>query len=427
MQAAIAVENLSKRYRVDHLEKRERYKTLRDTLADVAKAPLRLFGRGGSSHSVEDFWALKDVSFEVKPGEVVGIIGRNGAGKSTLLKVLSRITEPSSGYADVYGRVGSLLEVGTGFHNELSGRDNIYLNGSILGMSRSEIRGKFDEIVAFSECERFLDTPVKRYSSGMYMRLAFAVAAHLEPEILVVDEVLAVGDAAFQRKCLGKMNEVAGHGRTVLFVSHNMAAVQGLCSRAIRLDGGRVVGDGSADQIVGDYLRAASAASGAAALRDRTDRTGDGSVRLVSLDIAAADGEPAIRTGGRLRVTIGYESDRDLAAAGFQVTVHDAGGTPLYVLSSDYAGGVPERLPARGAVTCLTEPIHLTPGRCYVNAEVFKGPAEADVVEHAAEFDVEPADFFGTGKLPDRGWVMCVVGQQWARGDGDAAAGEVDR
>ena len=410
---AIQAQGLGKRYR---LGAAERYRTFRETLVGAVKAP---FTR--SAKAREPFWALRDVSFDVKRGEVVGVIGRNGAGKSTLLKILSRITEPSAGYADVYGRVGSLLEVGTGFHNELSGRDNIYLNGSILGMPRAEIRRKFDEIVAFSECERFLDTPVKRYSSGMYMRLAFAVAAHLEPEILVVDEVLAVGDAAFQKKCLGKMNDVASHGRTVLFVSHNMAAVQGLCKRAIRLDGGRVVGDGPAAEIVGDYLRAASTASGATALRDRTDRAGDGSIRLCALDVAPADAaDPAIRTGGRLRVTIAYESDKPLAAAGFQITIHDAGGTPVYVLSSDYAGGLPEQLPARGTVSVITDPIHLTPGRCYVNVEVFKGPAEADVVEHAAEFDVEPADFFGTGKLPGRDWVMCVLGQRWGVGGGDA-------
>jgi lipopolysaccharide transport system ATP-binding protein len=412
-EIAIQAQGLGKQFR---LGTAERYLTFRETLVGALKAPFRGWRRNAAD---DRFWALRDVSFEIRRGEVVGVIGRNGAGKSTLLKVLSRITEPSAGYADVYGRVGSLLEVGTGFHNELSGRDNIYLNGSILGMTRGEIRRKFDEIVAFSECERFLDTPVKRYSSGMYMRLAFAVAAHLEPEILVVDEVLAVGDAAFQKKCLGKMNDVAAHGRTVLFVSHNMAAVQGLCKRAIRLDGGRVVGDGPAADVVGDYLRAASAGSTGSVLADRTDRSGDGSVRLTAVHVDPVDSEPAVRTGGRLRVTISYLSDRPLVGAGFQLTVHDAGGTPVYVLSSDYAGGLPERLPACGAVTCVTEPIHLTPGRCYLNAEIFKGPAETDVVERAAEFDVEPADFFGTGKLPTRDWVMCVLGQRWAAG-GDA-------
>src|ERR1700682_2569479 len=233
----IAVENLGKRYRIRHQREGRRYVALRDVLASKLASPLWWFRQGArpSTESTEDFWALKDVSFEVKQGEAVGIIGRNGAGKSTLLKILSRITEPTEGRVTLRGRVASLLEVGTGFHPELTGRENIFLNGAILGMTRLEIRRKFDEIVAFAEIEKFLDTPVKRYSSGMYVRLAFAVAAHLEPDILGVDEVLAVGDANFQRKCLGKMKDVAGHGRTILFVSHDMSAVRRLCRRAILL------------------------------------------------------------------------------------------------------------------------------------------------------------------------------------------------
>ena len=252
----IRVENLGKKYQIKHKEGRQRYKALRDVLADSAKTMFNLFKAksGTKSSSTEDFWALKDVSFDIQQGDVVGIIGRNGAGKSTLLKILSRITEPTSGRVTLNGRVASLLEVGTGFHPELTGRENIYLNGSILGMSRSEIARKFDEIVAFAEVEKFLDTPVKRYSSGMYVRLAFAVAAHLEPEILVVDEVLAVGDAQFQKKCLGKMGEVAKGGRTVLFVSHNMATVSGLCKRGIWLQKGSVIKLGMARDIVADYL-----------------------------------------------------------------------------------------------------------------------------------------------------------------------------
>lgn len=241
--AAIVVENVSKKYRlVRSGDERLPYRTLRDELVRWASWPVRYL-RGQTSRS-EDFWALKDVSFEVQPGEVVGIIGRNGAGKSTLLKVLSRITKPTSGRVRLRGRVGSLLEVGTGFHPELTGRENIYLSGAVLGMRRAEIRRKFDEMVAFAEVEKFLETPVKRYSSGMYTRLAFAVAAHLEPEILLVDEVLAVGDAAFQKKCLGKMNEVAKGGRTVLFVSHNMNAVEELCGRVVLLRSGKLVRDG---------------------------------------------------------------------------------------------------------------------------------------------------------------------------------------
>jgi lipopolysaccharide transport system ATP-binding protein len=245
-KTAIKVEGLGKQYTIGGQQ--ESYQTLRDQVSNLMGAPLRIFSsssRKQSKPATNTFWALRDISFEVPRGEAVGVIGRNGAGKSTLLKVLSRITEPTTGYADIHGRVRSLLEVGTGFHQELTGRENIFLNGAILGMRREEITRKFDEIVAFAEVEKFIDTPVKRYSSGMYLRLAFAVAANLESEILFVDEVLAVGDAAFQKKCLGKMSEVAKEGRTVMFVSHNMSAVKELCQSGILLDGGQVAFSGS--------------------------------------------------------------------------------------------------------------------------------------------------------------------------------------
>lgn len=259
----IRAEGLGKRYLIGHQSaERESYTALRDvvgrTLKGLGRSALDMM-RGNqiiSGDELEEFWALKNVNFEIKRGEVVGIIGRNGAGKSTLLKILSRITEPSAGRVEIKGRVASLLEVGTGFHPELTGRENIFLNGAILGMTQSEIRRKFDEIVAFAEVEKFLDTPVKRYSSGMYVRLAFAVAAHLEPEILVVDEVLAVGDAEFQRKCLGKIQDVAGHGRTVLFVSHNMAAVHALCGRGLLLEHGDITVDDNAQRAIATHLRA---------------------------------------------------------------------------------------------------------------------------------------------------------------------------
>jgi lipopolysaccharide transport system ATP-binding protein len=255
MAPAIQIEGLSKRYRLQSRQQSS-YRTLRETLADVGAATLQrlLPGRAAPTAGADDFWALRDVSFEVQPGEVVGIIGRNGAGKSTLLKILSRITEPTSGRAVLRGRVASLLEVGTGFHPELSGRENIYLNGSILGMKRHEIQRKFDEIVDFSGVEKFLETPVKRYSSGMYVRLAFAVAAHLDPEILIIDEVLAVGDVEFQSKCLGKMRDAARSGKTVLFVSHNLASVQQLTSKCVLLHEGRVRTQGQTDQVVANYL-----------------------------------------------------------------------------------------------------------------------------------------------------------------------------
>src|ERR1700722_8857884 len=254
---AITIENLGKRYTVGH--RRANGDGLRHAIENAMRSPLTWL-RSGQKQRLQqaDFWALKDVSLQIKQGEVVGIIGRNGAGKSTLLKILSRITVPTEGRIRIDGRIASLLEVGTGFHQELTGRENIFLNGAILGMSRAEIRRKFDEIVAFSEVEEFLDTPVKRYSSGMYIRLAFAVAAHLEPEILIVDEVLAVGDTAFQKKCLGKMGSFAQSGRTVLFVSHNMEAVRTLCQRAVWLKGGRLHKDGKADEILEDYFHSTS-------------------------------------------------------------------------------------------------------------------------------------------------------------------------
>jgi lipopolysaccharide transport system ATP-binding protein len=291
--AVIRVENLGKRYRLGSFSN-ERYVALRDVIADKIQ---RLFWRGDKNSQSEglnsrsEFWALKKVSFEIKQGDVVGIIGRNGAGKSTLLKILSRITDPTEGKLSIKGRVASLLEVGTGFHSELTGRENIFLNGAILGMTRSEIRRKFDEIVAFAEVEKFLDTPVKRYSSGMYVRLAFAVAAHLDPEILVIDEVLAVGDAEFQKKCLGKMGDVAKGGRTVLFVSHNMLAVQSLCRRCLLLTAGALASDGSVEAVTDLYL-AKSASKGSTQLYDDpAEQPGNELVRITSVAMMAADGE----------------------------------------------------------------------------------------------------------------------------------------
>src|SRR5207253_1021794 len=280
--AIITVENLGKKYSLRH-QCNERYTALRDVIAEKALGFFKNLKSGnGVSVSKEDFWALKDVSFEVQRGEVVGIIGRNGAGKSTLLKILSRITEPTEGRVRIKGRVASLLEVGTGFHPELTGRENIFLNGAILGMTKAEIKSKFDEIVAFAETEKFLDTPVKRYSSGMYVRLAFAVAAHLEPEILIVDEVLAVGDAEFQQKCLGKMEQVSRGGRTVLFVSHNMAALEALCSSGLVLAEGELVTRADAKAAVETYLRQLSR-RGPLPLDTRRDREGSGMLRFISV------------------------------------------------------------------------------------------------------------------------------------------------
>ncbi len=287
MRPIIKVENVGKQYRIG--ARQASYTTLRESLTSAFRAPLNWIRQNGKPED-DIIWALKDVSFEVMPGEVVGIIGRNGAGKSTLLKILSRITEPTTGQVDLYGRVGSLLEVGTGFHQELTGRENIYLNGAILGMKRSEIERKFDEIVAFAEIEKFIDTPVKHYSSGMYMRLAFAVAAHLEPDIMIVDEVLAVGDADFQKKCIGKMGDISKHGRTILFVSHNLTAVQSLCSRAIHLEKGYIAKEGETKDVVSFYLGKAVVGQYERIWDEPSTAPGNDEIRLRSAKVAASDG-----------------------------------------------------------------------------------------------------------------------------------------
>lgn len=315
MKPIIKVDKIAKEYNIG--ANLASYQTLRDTIVDAVRAPFKRQGNRVDSNSSR-IWALKGVSFEVARGEVVGIIGRNGAGKSTLLKILSRITKPTAGRVELYGRVGSLLEVGTGFHPELTGRENIFLNGVIMGMKREEIERKFDEIVNFAEVSRFLDTPVKRYSSGMYVRLAFAVAAHLEPEILIVDEVLAVGDAGFQRKCLDKMRDVSQHGRTVLFVSHNMPAITRLCRRSILLDEGKVLKDGPSHQVVSAYLRSGL---GTTAFREWTDREkapGNDIARLVSVRIRNKGNETS--EAADIRKPIGIEMEYEVLRPGMVLT-----------------------------------------------------------------------------------------------------------
>ncbi|GJQ22808.1 MAG: ABC transporter [Candidatus Brocadia sapporoensis] len=334
---AIRAEGLSKKFQIGKLHGKN--KTLRETVMDTFTAPVRkisktLRGRvAGASELDDTIWALKDVSFEIKQGEVIGIIGRNGAGKSTLLKILSRITEPTRGFAEIHGRISSLLEVGTGFHSELTGRENIYLNSAILGMKRAEIDKKFDEIVAFAEVEKFLDTPVKHYSSGMYLRLAFAVAAHLEPEILLVDEVLAVGDARFQKKCLDKMETVGKQGRTVLFVSHNMPAVTRLCKRVILLNEGKLEHDGSSHQVVSMYL---SAGSGTTSVREwkNPSKAPKGEVaRLCAVRVKSEHGK--ITGSMDIRKQIILEMEYDVIKSGY-VLQPDFGiineeGIPVFV------------------------------------------------------------------------------------------------
>jgi lipopolysaccharide transport system ATP-binding protein len=315
---AVRVEGLSKQYHIGVVSKR--FPTLRDHLADAFVAPFRraaklLRGQAtGAAELDETIWALEDISFEVARGEVVGIIGHNGAGKSTLLMILSRITEPTRGFAEIHGRVGSLLEVGTGFHPELTGRENIYLNGAILGMKRAEIERKFDEMVAFAEVERFIETPVKHYSTGMRLRLAFSVAAHLEPEILVVDEVLAVGDAAFQRKCLNKMEDVGEHGRTVLFVSHNMPAVTRLCERTLLLNHGHLVADGPSHEVVGEYLNTGAGTTAVREWPDRQRAPGGEIARLRAVRVRTSEGH--ISEAIDIRKPVGLEMEYEVLEPG---------------------------------------------------------------------------------------------------------------
>ena len=304
------------------------------------------------------------------------------------------------------------MEVGTGFHQELTGRENIFMNGAILGMTHAEIRKKFDDIVEFSEIGAFLDTPVKRYSSGMYTRLAFAVAAHLEPEVLIVDEVLAVGDAAFQKKCLGKMSEVAEQGRTVLFVSHNRASVQSLCSRVIRLHQGEVVDDGQPQAVITEYLEASSSVH-PVALDERLDRGGEGPARLQEVRVERSDGDGTLRCSSRLRIRLRYKSDGPLMFARFVVSVYDLTHVGLFILDSDASGPLPETMPAEGWVSCTTEPINLTPGRCYVNLRITCSGGTSDYVQQATTFDVEADDFFGTGRLPTRDWSVGLLHNTW--------------
>jgi lipopolysaccharide transport system ATP-binding protein len=408
---AVRAENLGKQYRIG--ERPVPYRTLRETVAMALRMPWQSSVSRSLAARGQELWALQDVSFEVRRGEVLGLIGPNGAGKSTLLKVLGRVTEPTVGRAEVWGRVGSMLDVGVGFHPELSGRENVYLNGAILGMRRTEVQRRFAEIIDFAGLDAFVDTPVKHYSSGMYMRLAFAVAAHLDTEVLFIDEVLAIGDASFQKKCLGTMTRVAGEGRTIIFVSHNMPPILALCHRALRLEHGRIMEEGAPRDIVRRYLDQ-QLASAIEPLEERRDRSGDGSARITSIRIENGDGDPVITSRSRVKFTIGYRSEGPLLRPQFVVTVLDELDIGLFVLHNEFVGGLGETLPAEGYVTCLTDPINLTPGRCAVHVELLRGNVRADFVPHASSFEVGIDDVYGTGMImPTRNWALCVLGQKW--------------
>ncbi|MBL0314862.1 MAG: ATP-binding cassette domain-containing protein [Flavobacteriales bacterium] len=400
----IKVEHLTKEYVLRH--QTQSYTALRDVISEKARG---LFSK--NEKQVETFKALNDVSFEIQQGERVGIIGRNGAGKSTLLKVLSRIVSPSAGRITMDGRVSSLLEVGTGFHPELSGRENIFLNGAILGMSKSEIKKRFDEIVAFSEVEQFLDTPVKRYSSGMYVRLAFAVAAHLEPEILIVDEVLAVGDAQFQKKCIGKMKDVSGSGRTVLFVSHNMGAISSLCDRGILLNKGSVEFDGSAQGAVERYLIRLNQGTGDGELAQRTDRTGNGKFRFTSVAMKDRQNKhiEEVFSGDFLKLEFGFEAaeNLDLSKMIFSVVFNDDFQNPALAFVSDEMVTDFSAL-KRGHPLILEIPELLLRGNNYsISLFASYGDTSVDAVcdniSHATTVNVLPSDFYGSGKTTRSG------------------------
>ena len=405
---AIKVEGLSKKYHITGPQKR--YKRLSEQLADTLFSSIRRVGNvfegqaRTTTESEDTIWALRDVNLEVRCGEVVGVIGRNGAGKTTLLKILSRITYPNDGYAEIYGRVGSLLEVGTGFHPELTGLENIYLNGAILGMRKAEIEQKLDEIIAFAEVEKFIDTPVKHYSSGMYVRLAFSVAAHLEPEILLVDEVLAVGDLAFQRKCLGKMDDVSKQGRTVLFVSHNMSLMQTLCQRGIFLDGGRMVADGSIGQVVDAYLSTLEKMQ-SEDLVERIDRRGQGQTKLVGVEVSSisynGSNTTVLKTGQSARFT--FQVSDPVPGMACTFSVYDHIGQPVSIFRSrDRSPDDDYSIDKDLKFICDIDELLLLPGRYRVDVSIIGDNRIQDFVEAAAFFDVGDGQIDGRPIRPDK-------------------------
>jgi lipopolysaccharide transport system ATP-binding protein len=429
-EIAISVENLSKRYLVGHRTDQYRsYTTLRDVIAREARNFVRKaadFAHGRQiiqGDEVEEFWALRDVSFEVRRGEVIGIIGKNGAGKSTLLKILSRITEPTAGRVRLRGRVASLLEVGTGFHPELTGRENILLNGAILGMTKREIRKKFDEIVAFAEVAKFLDTPVKHYSSGMYVRLAFAVAAHLEPEILVIDEVLAVGDADFQKKCLGKMDEVARGGRTVLFVSHNMTAVQKLCDKSILMQNGRLSGMGSSHDIVARYLEVNGGAFTADGDLRSLQRRGEGNVRFRRIEFLDRDGISlrSPRTGEELSIILEFDGARtERGPARLGITFCDVMETPLFICANEVSLNHVLQIGAGDIAVCRIRRFPLSAGQYRIGLFLERNGVIEDWLQDSVCFDVVDGSFFGTARNLPIGWEgkTVLVDHEWRRAEG---------
>jgi len=364
--------------------------------------------------NAEGIWAVRNVSLEIEKGEVIGIIGRNGSGKSTLLKLLSRVTAPTEGQIKVKGRIASLLEVGTGFHPELTGRENIFLNGAILGMKKNEIRSKFDEIVAFAEVEKFIDTPVKRYSSGMYVRLAFAVAAHLDPDILIVDEVLAVGDVAFQSKCLGKMSSVASEGRTVLFVSHNMGAIKKLCERVVLLNNGTAVNSGLPGDIISQYV-ALSKGFDDTPIRDRSDRQGTGSVRItdVKFSVSGVSDVTVIQCGDKVDIMLEYTTESVVNRPIYFLSICDNLGSPLIHLNSRAVDSKVRPIDRGGATVCTIPNFPLAPGQYTINVAIGDGADVLDRLAGAKTFIVESGDFYSSGDTSTLTWASFLVQHTW--------------
>ncbi|MCR4344594.1 MAG: ABC transporter ATP-binding protein [Candidatus Scalindua sp.] len=419
---AINIENLSKQYKIGATDKG---RTFRESLTDKIVTPLRKI-RNAFAHNTsgvdagpESIWALKNISFQVKKGEAVGIIGRNGAGKTTLLKILSRITEPTEGEVRITGRVGSLLEVGAGFHSELTGRENIYLSGAILGMKKVEIDRKFDDIVVFAEIEKFLNTPVKRYSSGMYMRLAFSVAVHLDPEILLVDEVLAVGDAIFQTKCLAKMSSVTQQERTVLFVSHNMGAVSSICQRGIVLDQGDMIFQGPIQESIRFYESEIFQKKYAdKPLTERKDRSGTGDVRLVDFHIENEDGEKINRipNGNTVKLCFRCHTKNDQGAANVDlgITVERETGERVFQLGTRFTGQQMKHLPPKGYIVCTIKRFPLVPGKYKLNLYLESEMNAADYIIPLTYLDVIDGDFYDSGYQVFENESKILIDGEWS-------------
>jgi lipopolysaccharide transport system ATP-binding protein len=416
-ETVIKVENLSKQYRIG---RREGYRTFRETLVDAAKAPFQRLAKinpksQGRDLQSETIWALKDISFEVKRGEVVGIIGRNGAGKTTLLKILSKITQPTEGKVKLQGRIGSLLEVGTGFHPELTGHENVYLYGAILGMDRWEVTRKFDEIIEFAELEQFVDTPVKKYSSGMYMRLAFAVAAYLEPEILLVDEVLAVGDAAFKKKCLGKMDNVAKAGRTVLFVSHDMGAIESLCNWGLLLESGKKAAEGKIHEVVSTYLSKSYATTKNPL--DDCVRLGNGKIKVLNFHLESPEGEiiEVAKSGEPIVICLEFENKgcQPDESVSFSFSVQTEKEFGLFHYYSHFSGVHFKDIPEKGCAKCMIPELYLAPGNYLLMTYTLVSGERADWPQAFLPITVVGADYFGTGNPNLSTWGPILVKGQW--------------